>query len=598
LGLARIHLPAVGSVPRSPKVVAEAANLRNSGVSADALEGDPMSRSSPPPGLDRRALLTGLGAAGAAAWLAPGATSATAGAEATAAATGPTAEGGAASFPLAEATIDDLGRRMASGELTARRIAELYLERIAAVDRPQAERRTTNAVVEVNPDALALADALDAERRAAGPRGPLHGIPVLLKDNLDTADRMQSTAGSLALVGVPRREDAFAAARLRAAGALVMGKANLSEWANFRSTRSVSGWSGRGGQTRNPYALDRSPCGSSSGSAAAVAADLAVVAVGTETDGSIVCPASICGIVGLKPTVGLVSRRGITPISRSQDTAGPMARTVRDAAHLLTALAGVDPGDAATAAAAGKIAADYTTFLGVDLRGVRLGVARNHFGFDPKVDALMEQALEVLRGLGAELVDPANLPHAGEYDEAEYEVLLYEFKADLEAYLAGLGPECPVRTLADLIAWNEKHASEELALFGQEIFALAAAKGPLTETAYLEALAKCRRLSREEGIDAILDGQRLDALVAPSNAPAWLIDPVRGDHYGGGSSSPAAVAGYPSITVPCGFAWELPVGITFYGRAWSEGVLLGIAHAFEQATRARRAPRFLASVTP
>jgi|CXWL01.1.fsa_nt_gi amidase len=558
-----------------------------------------MKRPDPSLVVDRRTLLAGLGAA---------ATLAATGTAARATAADPTIDpdgrprtaGAAPAFELAGATVADLSARMAKGELTARRIAELYLARIAAVDRPTDGRLGTNAVIEINPEALAIADALDAERQAKGPRGPLHGIPVLIKDNIETADRMQTTAGSLALVGIARAQDAHIVTRLRAAGAVILGKTNLSEWANFRSTQSISGWSGRGGQTRNPYALDRNPCGSSSGTGAGIAADLATLGVGTETDGSIVCPSSICGIVGLKPTLGLLSRSGIVPISHSQDTPGPMCRTVRDAALLLGAMTGVDPRDRDTAPSNGRSHTDYTKFLDLEgLAGKRLGIARNHFGFDPRVEKLMDEAIAALRAGGAEIVDPAPLPHAGEYDEAEFAVLLYEFKADLNAYLGTLGPAADVakvRTLADLIAWNAAHAQAEMPWFGQELFEQAEAKGPLSDQAYLDALAKCRRLSRQDGIDAVLAEKKLDALVAPSNAPAWLTDYVRGDHYGGGSSTPAAVAGYPTITVPTGFVYGLPIGITFYGAAWSEPKLLSIAYAYEQATQARRAPRFLPTV--
>ncbi|MDI3317866.1 MAG: amidase [Bacillota bacterium] len=500
--------------------------------------------------------------------------------------------------PLEEATLADLEAALARGELTSLALTRLYLERIALLDRDQPGGRPgLRSVLELNPDAEAIAARLDAERREGRVRGPLHGIPVLVKENIDTGDRMQTSAGSLALAGTPAPRDATVAERLRAAGAVLLGKANLSEWANFRSTHSISGWSGRGGQTRNPYALDRNPSGSSSGSAAAVSANLCAAALGTETDGSIVSPSSACGVVGLKPTVGLTSRAGVVPIAHSQDTVGPIARTVRDAALLLSAIAGPDERDPATRAAAAKAAGDYTRFLGGDLRGVRIGVARQGFwGFSEKADAVCEGALQALRELGAELVDPADLPSPTRYkeDDAEMTVLLYEFKADLEAYLAGR-PGVPVRTLDELIAWNEAHAAEEMPFFGQELFLMAAEKGPLTEPAYREALARSRRLGGEEGIDAVLRAHRLDALVAPSGGPAWLIDPVNGDQGVWGSSGPAARAGYPLITVPAGSVRGLPVGITFMGTAWSEPTLLRIAHAFEQATRARRPPRFLPS---
>ena len=494
------------------------------------------------------------------------------------------------SFELEEATVADLQKQMEAGETTARAVAEAYLARIAALDRRGPELRS---VIETNPDTLAIADALDAERKAKGPRGPLHGIPVLLKDNVDTADRMTTTAGSLALEGSTPAQDAPVARRLREAGAVILGKANLSEWANFRSSRSVSGWSGRGGQCRNPYALDRNPCGSSSGSGVAVSANLAALAIGTETDGSIVCPSTSCGIVGIKPTVGLVSRAGIIPISSSQDTAGPMARTVADAAALLTAIAGADPRDVATVKASAH-ATDYTRFLDASgLRGARVGVARNMAGFHPDTDRLLEDAVAELKRQGVEVVDPANVPNVDALGDPEFEVLLYEFKAGLDAYLASLGPKAPVRSLAEAIAFNDRNGEREMPYFGQDIFLKAQEKGPLTTPAYKEALDKCRRLSRRDGLDVVLDKHRLDALVAPTGAPAWVIDPVSGDHYVGGNSTPAAVAGYPSVSLPMGFVFGLPVGISFIGRAWSEPVLLRLAHAFEQATRHRRPPRFL-----
>ena len=493
-------------------------------------------------------------------------------------------------FEFDEATVADLQSRMAAGALTARRLTEAYLARIAAADREGPELRS---VIETNPEALTVAEALDAERRAKGPRGALHGIPVLVKDNVDTADRMTTTAGSLALEGSTPPRDAHVAAQLRAAGAVILGKANLSEWANFRSSRSVSGWSARGGQCRNPYALDRNPCGSSSGSGVAVSANLAAVAVGTETDGSIVCPSTNCGVVGIKPTVGLVSRAGIIPISHTQDTAGPMARTVADAASLLTALAGLDPRDPATAAGRGR-SADYTKALDANgMRDARIGVARNLAGFHPDSDRRLEEAVAEMKRRGAAIVDPADVPNVKELGDPEFEVMLYEFKAGLEAYFASLGPKAPVKTLAEAIAFNERNREREMPFFGQEIFLKAQEKGPLSTPAYQEALDKCRRLSRKEGLDAVLDAHRLDAIVAPTGAPAWVIDPVSGDHYVGGNSTPAAVSGYPCITVPMGFVFGLPVGLSFIGRPWSELVLIRLAHAFEQATRHRRPPRFL-----
>jgi amidase len=483
---------------------------------------------------------------------------------------------------------------MAAGRWTARSITAAYLGRIEQLDKQGPALRS---ILEMNPNALAIAGELDRERQAKGLRGPLHGIPILLKDNIDTADRMTTTAGSLALAGSIPARDSFVAKKLRAAGAVLLGKANLSEWANIRSMHSSSGWSGRGGQCRNPYVLDRNPCGSSSGSAAATSANLAAAAIGTETDGSIVCPANICGLVGVKPTVGLVSRRGVIPISHTQDTAGPMTRTVADAAAILGALAGVDPEDEATAASAGQSPPDYLKFLDAGgLANARLGVARQYAGFHRDVDKLFAAALDALKKQGAVLVDPVELPPDAEIGEAELTVLLYELKADLNAYLKSLGAEAPVKSLVDVIAFNEKNAEREMPYFGQELFLKAEALGPLTSPEYRTALAKCRELSREKGIDAVLAKHRLDAIVAPTGGPAWVTDLVNGDHFSGGSSTLPAVAGYPSITVPAGFIRGLPVGISFFGRAWSEPVLFRLAYAYEQATRHRRAPRFLATV--
>ena len=506
-----------------------------------------------------------------------------------------TAAQAARSFELEEATIAELQEGMKSGRLTARSIAEKYLARIEEMDKRGAR---VNSIIEINPDALKIADSLDQERKAKGVRGPLHGIPVLLKDNIDTADRMMTTAGSLALLGSIAPQDSFVAQRLRAAGAVILAKTNLSEWANFRSTHSTSGWSGRGGQTRNPYALDRNPCGSSSGSGAAVAASFATVAIGTETDGSIVCPASSNNIVGIKPTLGLVSRAGIIPIAHSQDTAGPMTRTVRDAAILLGALTGIDPRDPATQASGGKFPADYTQFLDPNgLRGARIGVARDKFfGYSDHVDKLINAAIDEMKSMGAVIVDPADIPTAGKFDDSEFEVLLYEFKADLNQYLAGLGTRAPVHTLKEIIDFNERNKEREMPYFGQEIFLRAEAKGPLTDKAYREALKKNLRLSRAEGIDAVMRKHKLDAIVAPTGGPSWPTDLVNGDHFSGSSSTPAAVAGYPNINVPAGYVFGLPVGISFFGAAYSEPTLIRLAYAFEQATRFRKPPQFLPRV--
>ena len=495
-------------------------------------------------------------------------------------------------FDLEELSIADLRNRLESGQETARSLVEKYLARIEALDRRGPALRQ---VLEINPDALAIAARLDQERNAGKVRGPMHGIPVLLKDNIGTADRMTTTAGSLALEGSIPREDAFVARKLRDAGAVLLGKTNLSEWANFRSTRSVSGWSGRGRLGRNPYVLDRNTSGSSSGSAAAVAASYAAVAVGTETDGSVVSPANNCCLVGLKPTIGLVGRTGIIPIAHSQDTAGPLTRTVADAAILLAAMVGADPGDPVTAGAARRGAPDYTKYLDPNgLEGARIGIPRERlFGQNPHADRLAEDAIRVMRDAGAVIVDPADVATVGKVGDPEFEVLLYEFKADLNAYLAGLGPSARPGSLSDLIAFNELHADREMPWFGQEIFLLAEKKGPLTDPAYREALETCRRLSRTEGIDATMDRYKLDALVAPTSGPPHVTDLLIGDYGPGGSSTLPAVAGYPHITVPAGFVSGLPIGVSFFGRAFSEPTLIRLAYAFEQATRHRRPPKFL-----
>lgn len=496
-------------------------------------------------------------------------------------------------FVLDEITISELQDGMNSGKFTARSLVERYATRIEAIDK---QGPALNSVIEMNPEALSIADALDQERKAKGPRGPLHGVPVLIKDNIATADRMMTTAGSLALVGAKPPKDAFVAQKLRAAGAVILGKTNLSEWANIRSSHSTSGWSGRGGLTKNPYALDRNPCGSSSGTGAGISANLAAIGIGTETDGSIVCPSSSNGLAGIKPTVGLVSRAGIIPISHSQDTAGPMCRTVRDAAILLGALTGVDPDDSATAASAGKSQTDYAQYCDpTGLKGARIGVARKYFGFNDAVDALMEQSLDVMKKQGATLVDPADIETFGKFDDTELLVFMYELKADLNAYLARLA-DSPVRTLKDVIDFNERNRTKEMPYFGQDLFIKSEGKGPLMEKEYVDALAKNHQLARTEGIDALMDKHKLDAIVAPTGGPAWLTDLINGDHVAGGSSNAAAVAGYPNINVTAGFVSGLPVGISFFGRAWSEPALIKLAYSFEQATKARQAPRFLRSI--
>jgi amidase len=494
-------------------------------------------------------------------------------------------------FELDETTIAALQSGMAAGKYSALSLARKYLDRIDDVDKHGPE---INSVIELNPDALSIASDLDKERKAKGPRGPLHGIPVLIKDNIDTHDRMTTTAGSLALGGSIPLQDSFVAKKLRDAGAVILGKTNLSEWANFRSSHSSSGWSGRGGQTKNPYVLDRNPCGSSSGTGASVAANLSAIGVGTETDGSVVCPSNANSLVGIKPTLGLISRAGIIPIAHSQDTAGPMSRTVTDAAILLGVLTGIDSRDSATKASAGKSFADYAKFLDANgLKGARIGVHRKGFGFNDAVDKLMTDCIDIMKKRGAMVIDPADIPTQGKFDDSELEVLLYEFKADLNSYLASLGPRAPVKSLKEIIDFNEQYRDREMPYFGQDLFIKAQAKGPLTDKAYRDALAKDQRMSRKEGIDFVMDKNKLDAMIAPTGGPAWPTDWVNGDHFTGGYSTASAVAGYPHITVPAGYVFGLPVGISFFGRAWSEPTLIKFAYAFEQATKARRPPQFL-----
>ncbi|MGH2820366.1 MAG: amidase, partial [Actinomycetota bacterium] len=503
-------------------------------------------------------------------------------------------KGGVPHFRWEEATIAELQAAMESGRLTSRHLVRDYLHRIRAID---ASGTQLNSVLETNPDAATLAEELDDERRAQGARGPLHGIPILVKENIATADQMETTAGSLALLGSVVPRDAFMAAQLRRAGAVILGKTNLSEWANFRSTQSSSGWCGRAGQCLNPYALDHNPCGSSSGSGAAISANLAAASLGTETDGSIVCPSTANSLVGIKPTLGLTSRAGVIPIAHSQDVVGPMARTVADAATVLGALTGVDPRDDATRDSRGRSHRDYRPFLDPQgLRGARIGVWRQGvFGNSPEADEIAEAALREISRLGATIVDPANIPHADELGDPEFTVLLYEFKADLNAYLADL-TRTRVRTLQDVIDFNEANAAREMPFFAQEIFLAAQEKGPLTDPEYRDALATSKRLSREEGIDAVMDRFHLDAIVAPTGSPPWTTDLINGDHFLFGSSTPAAVAGYPNITVPAGYSFGLPVGMSFIGRAWSEPTLLRLTYSFEQGTKVRVAPEFRPSV--
>jgi amidase len=495
-------------------------------------------------------------------------------------------------FDLEEATFGDLQAGMAAGRMTSVSITRQYIARIEELDR---KGPTLRHVLEINPDALAIADSLDRERKSGRVRSPLHGIPILLKDNIDTADRMTTTAGSLALEGSIPLQDAFIAAKLRAAGAVLLGKTNLSD---FRSTHSSSGWSGRGGQAKNPYVLDRNPCGSSSGSGGAVSANLCAAAIGTETDGSIVCPSSANGIVGIKPTLGLVSRSGIIPIAHSQDTAGPMTRTVRDAAIILNALTGIDPRDPATRSAQARGLIDYTRSLDPNgLRGARIGIARDLFGGTTVPDKIYNDAIDVMKAQGAVIVDPARIKNFDKFGDSEFDVLLYEFKADLNAYLAGLGSKAPVKSLQDIIDFNERNKDREMPWFGQEIMVMAQKKGPLSEKKYRDELAKNIRISRTQGIDATMTKYKLDALFSPTGGLPWVTDLVNGDHFtGGGSSTLPAVAGYPNINVPAGFSHNLPMGISFFGRAYSEPALFKLAYAYEQATKHRRAPEFIPSL--
>jgi amidase len=493
----------------------------------------------------------------------------------------------ARALDVAEWSAVDTKRKLDAGDVSSHALVRAYLDRIATIDKAGP---SLNSVIELNPDALKEADALDAERKAGRLRGPLHGLPVLLKDNIDAVG-MANSAGSLALADNRPKQDAFLVARLRAAGAVILGKTNLSEWANFRSTRSTSGWSSRGGQTRNPYVLDRNPCGSSAGTGTAIAASLASFGIGTETDGSILCPASVAGLVGLKPTVGLVSRNGIIPISISQDTAGPMTRTVADAALLLGAIAAVDEADPAGHAAAGNVPEDYSKFLKADaLKGKRFGLLRQAMGYHPDVDAATEAAVAAIQAAGGEVVD-VKIPTYGQWDKPEYEVLLYEFKDGLDNYLKSAGS--PHGSLQSLIDWNKVNADKAMPWFGQEIFEQAQAKGPLSEPAYLKARADARRLAGPEGLIATLDKNDLDAVMAPAMSPAWPTDPVLADHFVGAGYGVAAVAGTPSITVPMGDSHGLPLGLAFMGRAWSEPELLGFAYAFEQATKSRKPPQYI-----
>ncbi|MHA1434210.1 MAG: amidase [Candidatus Heimdallarchaeota archaeon] len=492
---------------------------------------------------------------------------------------------------LKEYTIDEIQELMKTGKLTAKKLTEEYLKRINDVDK---KGPTLNSIIEINPDALDVAEQLDEERKQGKVRGPLHGIPVVIKDNIGTADNMQTTAGSLALEGHIPSEDAFIVKKLREAGAIIIAKANLSEWANFRSTRSSSGWSSRGGQTRNPYVLDRSPCGSSSGSAVAVAANLCIVAIGTETNGSVICPAHVNSVVGIKPTVGLISRTGIIPISHNQDTAGPMARTVRDAAILLGAMAGDDSEDPPIVEPSGELPEEYTQFLDENgLKGARIGVARNFFGKNDLVDKVLNEAIDKMKGAGATIIDPTNFEIAKESRDAQFAVLLYDFKHDMNVYLAKHSKNSKIKTLKDLIEFNEKHKEKVMPYFSQEIMIMAEEKGPITDKEYLEALTNCRKFTREDGIDKVMKKHKLDVIVAPSGGAAWPVDLINGDHFTFGSSSPAAVSGYASITVPAGYVFGVPVGLTFISGPYHEPTLLKITYSFEQKTKIRQPPKYL-----
>jgi len=536
--------------------------------------------------MKRRAFIAGTAAAGAAAFASPVLQSCSLFSENKEPGKKPNTD-----FEISELTISQLQQCLQNGRYTSEKLVSMYLDRIERIDKAGPE---LNSVIEINPDVIEISVQLDKERKSGKVRSPLHGIPVMIKDNIDTGDKMLTTAGSMAMTGSPAKEDAYIVSRLREAGAVIMGKTNLSEWANFRSYHSTSGWSGRGGQTRNPYFTDRNPCGSSSGSGVAVSANLCAAAIGTETDGSIVCPSSINGIVGIKPTVGLWSRSGIIPIAHSQDTPGPMTRTVSDAALLLGLLTGIDPLDEASVHGEGKVRNNYTQYLDTNgLNKARIGVARNFFGFSQKVDRLMNDAIQVMKEMGAEIIDPANIDSAKEIGNYEMEVLLYEFKADLNLYLSNLPPAANCRSLKDLIQYNDVNHATEMPWFGQEIFLSAENKGPLTEKAYIDALSHLRRLAGKEGIDNVLKTYNLDAIIGPTTGPAWTTDWVNGDHGAGGSSGPAACAGYPAITVPAGLIHGLPVGITFMGTAWSEPVLIKLAYAYEQASKHRKCPEFL-----